>query len=437
MKRFKSFLEILSNASPLCPSFEYFVGEERRVLTYSETIEKIFKFPLPKASVVGVFATSSIEVVIAILALAGKRRLVLLNPDDNPMTLEAQIKATHVGALLGDKEYEEEFASLLEPEYTCEDTDILFFTSGTTSKAKAVVLTEASLCSAAYNGGALLPLKKEDSLLSVLPLSHVYGFVCALLWPLSFGAKVCLGRGLRSIFFDFEAFRPSVTTLVPQMAAFLASKKLFNPELKLILIGAGQCEKGIIDLIKSFGIRVSFGYGLTETSSGIALSLDENPYEMTICPDYRVSIREDGEIVVESDTTLMKGYYDDEASTKAVLAGNKLLTGDFGRIENGYLFVTGRKKEILVFNDGSKLFLPEYEGELLKRLGREADFCVLQNKNGNIVLYIYQPSENIEELVKDFNKDYPRSHRIVKIVKASNKLPRTKTQKVQRYLIPL
>ena len=100
---------------------------------------------------------------------------------------------------------------------------------------------------------------------------------------------------------DFAEYRPTAVCLVPEMAAFLASRKLFNPELKLILIGAGPCSDRTLEMIRSMGIRVSYGYGLTESSSGIALSLGEDPRAMTVCPDYQAAIEPDGEISVVCD----------------------------------------------------------------------------------------------------------------------------------------
>ena len=76
-------------------------------------------------------------------------------------------------------------------------SDILFFTSGTTASSKAVVLTEGSLMAAAYNGSCKLPLSPDDTLLCVLPLNHVFGFVCGLLWGMECGTPVALGRGPR------------------------------------------------------------------------------------------------------------------------------------------------------------------------------------------------------------------------------------------------
>ena len=436
MTDFTNLVSILDRQDPSRVAFTYAQGEAKVDLTFAEVRSRIEAYPLPKEQVIGIFADTNIETIVAIFALAGKRQIVLLSSDDPSPTIAAQIEATHIQKLIGDEDLVEEFAPLLTKETAEQGTNILFFTSGTTSKAKAVVLTQDSLTAAAANGGALLPLSENDSLLSVLPLSHVYGFVCALLWPLSFGAKVCLGRGMRSIFFDFAFFAPTATVLVPQMAGFLEAKNLFNPELKLILIGAGICPRPVIDAIRKRGIRVSFGYGLTETSSGIALSLGEDPYAMSICPQDHVEIAPDGEILVTSSTTLFQGYYEDEEATAKVKRGDTLYTGDLGRLENGLLYVNGRKKEILVFNDGSKLFLPEYERDLEYALGLGTDFAVMQDPQGNLVLVLHD-ARDVSPTIDAFNQKQARSHRIGRIIYAEHPLPRTKTNKVKRYQIDL
>ena len=432
--RFETFFDLLRAQAPERIAFEFEQGHVLSTWTYGELVQRMERFPLPDSRCIGVFASTTPESILTIFALAGRRRIVLLNPDDPIEKLRMQIRATHVDLLLGDEELAKEFEADLDHDHLWEENDILFFTSGTTSKAKAVVLTEESLCSAAYNGGSMLLLRPEDRFLSVLPLSHVFGFVCALLWPLSFGACVCLGRGLHNIFFDFGFFHPTVASLVPQMAAFLCAKNLLNEELYLVLIGAGDCDDSVLRALQEKGIRVSFGYGLTETSSGIALSLGMNPRAMSVCPDYRIEIASDGEILVHGGPTFMKGYYGDEINTRTVLSKGVLHTGDLGRLENGLLYLTGRKKEILVFNDGSKLFLPEFEADLREYLTPDADFAILQGKRGEVVLYIHKPVD-VEKQVAAFNTHYPRSQQIARIVYADKPLPRTQTNKVQRYLI--
>lgn len=436
MVRHPSFHALLQAQDPSRIALEFFVDGAKAQLTYGEFLSRIESFPLPKEQTVGIFGETSLDCVLAFFALAGKRRIVMLSGEENDETLVAQIRSTGVESLLGPEDLVEEFLPYCAPAKEKKENDILFFTSGTTSRCKAVVLSEQSLCSSAYNGGSLLPLEADDSLLCVLPLSHVFGLVCCLLWPLSFGTKVCLGRGLRSIIFDFDAYRPSVATLVPQIAGFLLSKRLLNPELRLVLIGAGDCPDPILAGLKAQGIRVSFGYGLTETSSGVALSLGDNPREMTVCPDYALSIADDGEILLQGSPTFMKGYDQDEEATKATLHDGILYTGDLGTYENDILRLTGRKKEILVFNDGSKLFLPEFEAALAKALGPEEDFAVVQDHHGKPVLVIHS-SRNVDSLIEAFNKNYPWSHQISRILYAQSPLPRTQTGKVQRYKISI
>ncbi len=428
-RRFAGFRELIAAQDPEAAAFGYFEGNIRKQLTFGEVLALMDGYPLPEEDVIGVICDNSIASVTAVLGLAGKKQLVLLNPMDEPRVLLGEIRAAHVSRLIGQVPEGLTLPPLETGGVT--SADILFFTSGTTARNKAVVLDEKRLCSAVYNGGSLLPLTPDDSLLSVLPHAHVFGFVCSLLWPLSFGARVDLGRGLKHIFFDFNEFHPTVTSLVPEMAGFLGARKLFNPELKLILIGAGSCSDQVLAMLKAMGIRVSCGYGLTESSSGIALSLGDDPRAMTVCPDYTIIIEADGEITAVSGTTLMKGYYEDEAATREVLKGDRLFTGDLGRLEDGKLFITGRKKDILVLSDGTKIFLPDYEEHLREFLGRDSDFAVFQLKNGALGLALVKPKE-AGAAVDAFNSEYPRGQRISKIV-AADELPKTATGKIRRY----
>ena len=176
------------------------------------------------------------------------------------------------------------------------------------------------------------------------------------------------------------------------------------------------------------GVSVSFGYGLTETSSGVAISVPPeyrvnpactpdpgvpafagpdargrvlegtqsfDPYALEICPENTVTLADDGEILVAGASCMMKGYYKHPEDTAAVLRDGILYTGDLGRWdEDGRLHIIGRKKEILVLHDGTKLFLPEYESRIAAALpGR--DFAVLE-KNGRPVLLLVDPDAGSE-----------------------------------------
>jgi len=409
-----------------------------RSLSYAELADKAASFLVPAVSSVGLLATGAIDDLLAIFALAkAKKRIVLLDPLEESSRLAEQIQATHIQALMGPKELTDSLSPYLSKETTDENDDILFFTSGTTSSNKAVRLSEASLCASAYNGASLLPLGEEDNLLSILPWNHVYGFVCAVLWPLECGATLSLGRGARHFFDDLAHFKPTALSLVPQMAAFFLSKNLFNPELKTVLIGAGSCPNEVLSGIKAKGIRVSYGYGLTETSSGVALSLGDDPNAMTFCPEVDIKIAPDGEVLLKAPTVEMRGYYDDEEKTRGSYDDEGYLkTGDLGSLTpEGLLVLKGRKKEILVFDDGTKLFLPEYEGSLMKALGVNG-LAVLKGEEG-LVAVLEKGVDKLDEKIAAFNEAQRPSARIAAYKVLGVPLPRTRTGKIKRYAIKI
>lgn len=315
---------------------------------------------------------------------------------------------------------------------------ILFFTSGTTARQKAVVLTDETLMSAAFYGSSTLPIESGDVSLCVLPLGHVFGFVCCLLWPLLSGATVALGRGGRHVFDDWNYFHPTVTSVVPILLEHLLRRQLINPELHTILVGAGDCSPERLAEAKELGIRVSFGYGLTETSSGVAISMGDDPFAMTVCEGCKITIADDGEVLIQSPGSMMLGYYKLPADTAEVLVDGVLHTGDLGSFdENGCLHIQGRKKEVLVMPGGSKIFLPEYEREIAEELGTSEVAVVL--RRGMPVLVLDDLKNDARDAVlgrlKGAMGSWERSQQLADVVELGRELSRTATGKVQRWLI--
>ena len=385
----------------------------------------------------GVFCDGSFDCVVNLFAanLAGMQ-VVLLDENTPDEQLPGLLAYTDVDVLWGDEDLCSALTSGLTGGVTGGAGRLLFFTSGTTDSSKAVVLTDASLCASAWNGNELLPLSGNDRLLCLLPMNHVFGFVCGLLWGLQAGACVALSEPRRA-FTAFSDIRPTAVSLVPAQLGYLLKAGSFNPELKTVLIGAGDCPASLLHAGRQAGLNISVGYGLTETSSGVALSAEGNPNAMTLCPDVRITFAGDGEILVSAPTCMMQGYYKRPADTAAVLSDGILHTGDLGALDGqGRLRVTGRKKEMLVLADGTKIFLPEYEAEIGAVLGTAELAVVLRDGRPVLVLSgAEEPKEVLLQKLAGVLSGRARGQQLTDIIILGEPLPRTATGKLRRWAI--
>lgn len=438
--RFSGFRELLSHwnrETPDAPAFLY-GAEEKLCISYSAFYQTVMdeaeRLRTEGKTCLGILCDGSLGCVTEIFAanLAGLQ-IVLLDPTLPASALSELVSYTDTDCLWGNAALCDALASALTGGVKDGTGKILFFTSGTTQHAKAVVLSDASLCSSAWNGGEMLPLSRDDVLLSILPLNHVFGFVCGLLWGMSFGCTVALGRGPRHYFDDCDFFRPTAISLVPAMLAFFLRQKLMNEELRLVLIGAGGCPIEHIQAARAMGKRVSFGYGLTETSSGVAISTGDDPYAMAVCPDDRITLDGDGEILIQAPTCMMAGYYKMPSETAEILRDGVLHSGDLGFFDaEGKLHITGRKKEMFVLPDGTKVFLPEYESELAACLGNPELALILREEKPVLVFSGQADPDTLMEKLRPLMERKPRGQRISRVIVIDEKLPRTATGKVKR-----
>ena len=381
-------------------------------------------------------------VVEAFAAVRAGLQVALIDPlvpNDVMMPLLSVVDADCAWASDGARlaQIEERLAPSAQPAFGAHA--VLFFTSGTTSSSKPVVLTDASLMASAFNGSSLLPLSPDDTLLCLLPLSHVFGFVCGLLWGLACGATVALGRGPRFYAGDFALFEPTAVSVVPKLLEFLVARGALNDGLGLVLVGAADCPDDLLGAVRARGIRVSLGYGLTEASSGIALSIGDDFHAMTVCPEDDVAIAEDGEILVKAPTCLMQGYYRDEGKTAAAVRDGVLHTGDRGFLdEKGLLHVQGRMKDVIALPGGTKVFLPDYEAAIAGALG-ERDIAVVLCR-GMLTLACGQlacgrADREVMEALEKALAAYPPASRIGRVVRLGHALPRTAAGDVERWKI--
>lgn len=439
--RFDSFDHMLrywAEKTPGAPALVYDEGG-KKTLSFSELRAEVSarseEMKAEGGSCVGILADGSRACVVEIFAAAAAGlQTVMLDAALPDEVLGGLLRYTDADRLWGDEDLCEELRPYLTDGVHDGGGKILFFTSGTTEQAKAVVLTDHSLCQSAYNGGEKLPLAPGDTLMCMLPLNHVFGFVCGLLWGLSCGAAVALGRGARHYADDCVCFRPTALSAVPLLLGFLLQRGLLNDELRLVLVGAGDCPPALLEAARAKGLRVSFGYGLTETSSGVAISVAGDPFAMEVCPDDTITIAGDGEILIQAPTCMMRGYYKRPEDTEAVLKDGVLHSGDLGRFDgDGRLHITGRKKDMLVLPDGTKLFLPEYEGAIMRTLGHSELAVALKNGRPALVWSGEAEAKDIETRLRPLMAAQPRGKQLGGVYIISHPLPRTATGKIKRW----
>jgi long-subunit acyl-CoA synthetase (AMP-forming) len=452
--KFSSFSELVDflqkqNQSDL---FRYLENGQVRFLSSGDWAKRVHEkekeFAKAHYSSLAIIENKTPEMAADLFAavIAGKR-LLLIDPMESLEKMMAMLSFCDIEEIRTDDALEEEeIASLrhaLKPAKhvkSQEEGQLLFFTSGTSGTPKAVVLTSASLLDSSYNGQSRLPCGSGDIVYSCLPLSHVFGFVCTFLWPLCYGGSVALGNGLKSIPSDVMSFKPTILPVIPTLAAFLLSVKAVNPELKTILVGAGPLSSTLIGAYQALGKRVAFGYGLTETSSGVAISVGaKDPFAMQPCPEDSFRIEEDGTVSIHSGG-LMVGYYKNKEATEAVVRDGWLKTNDRGYLDSdGNLHIQGRKDDIAVLSNGTKYDCAMGEEKLIHYLGMMIDGA-LYAKEGKLTLLVYLPKPElkaaVEQAVEAFNQNSELYTKISQINYSLTPLPRTKTGKIIRYQLP-
>jgi long-subunit acyl-CoA synthetase (AMP-forming) len=396
-------------------------------------------------SSVAIVGEKSPELVAEIFAavISGKQVLII-DPMESVERIGMMVSFSDSQELLADGSFEkeeiDEIRKHLKPVKRSKNKgegDLLFFTSGTSGTPKAVVLTSASLLDSSYNGQSRFPCSDQDIVFSCLPLSHVFGFVCAFLWPLCYQGSIAFSNGLKNVASDVLFFNPTILPLIPSLAAFLLSQKVINSELKSVLVGAGPLSLAFISAYRSMGIKVAFGYGLTETSSGVAISVDsDEPFAMSPCPEDEFRVEKDGTISIHS-AGLMKGYYKNKEATEEVVKDGWLKTEDRGFLDpEGKLHILGRVDDIAVLTNGTKFDCALGENKLLQAIGVPLDLA-LYAQNGELTLKVYLPKPELRALVDkavaQFNLESELYTKIRSIVVSPTPLPRTRTGKLIRY----
>ena len=340
-----------------------------------------------------------------------------------------------------------------------EDVATIIYTSGTTGKSKGVMLTQKNLIENVEN--VEYEAQPGGAVLSVLPIHHAFCLVMDWLKGFSLGGVICVNDSYMHMVRNMSIFQPGVMLMVPLMIEMIykklasakadvppqiLAKKVFGENLHTIFTGGAHLEPFYIDEFEKYGIQVLEGYGMSECSPVISSNTEKEHKKGSIGkPLKNVQIKfEDGEILVKS-TSVMKGYYNMPQETQDALKDGWLHTGDKGYLdEDGYLFINGRVKNLIILSNGEIISPEEIENKLaLFELVAEV---VVTGENNGLTARIYPEKELVEakgldgetlraalqKNLDDYNLTQPTYRQITGLVIRQNPFIRNATKKILR-----
>ena len=389
----------------------------------------------------------------------------------------------------------------IDAKIDAEKMGIMLFTSGTTAMSKAVMLSHKNLVTNVMDIIQRFDLTDEDRFLSFLPLHHVFECTVGFLYPISIGGSIAFCEGVKHMAENIKEFKITAMISVPEVfdiiyrkvmktiekkgklanlekgkkvSQFLLKMKIdlrkqlfkevhesLGPKLKLVVTGGAaldpETEKGFNDL----GFDVEQGYGLTETAPVIAAETPKCRRLGSIgkkFPSVEVKIDDPdeegiGELMAKGPS-IMLGYYENEEATKSALESDGWFhTGDLARIDkDGFIYISGRKKSVIVLNNGKNVFPEEIETLLNKVEGIKETFVFEKKEDDGDVkvcveivydkelikeLYNIEGEENIKEFlwdkVKEVNKLMPKYKYVREMVITEEPLIKTTTLKIKRH----
>lgn len=404
----------------------------------------------------------------------------------------------------GDLEYRTGSTEFDTLEIDPEEMHVLLFTSGTTGNAKGVCLSQKNICANIMSIASMVKVDPSRHALSVLPIHHTYESTIGHLLLLSAGGCISYCDGLRYVGKNMKEYSPSVIIAVPLLLEFmlrtidksiragLPAKYTQDPEmplndllaslpailrmvvmrkvrkslggkLKLLIVGAAAIKPEIIAAFDALGITTYQGYGLTETAPLLAGNNDfYRNIEAVGLPIHgvEISIFEPndegvGEIMARGDN-IMLGYYNDPEATAAVMHDGFFRTGDLGRFdEEGFLYITGRCKNVIVTKNGKNIYPEELEDRLLDNELVEETIVIgvpsrnkdditvkakiypsmdaLKEQNGGEEPDTEKIASMIKNVVEGINDKMPAYKRISSIEVVREPFEKTTTKKIKRF----
>ena len=452
---------------------------------------------IERSDIEAIFYTKKYSDIIQNIRYSEKNKLkhlISMDSDEHGEEIYSQKELIQTGKKLieeGNKEF-------LKAQINPKEMNIMLFTSGTTSKSKVVALSHENVCTNLMDIGSVLDVTQEDVFLSILPIHHVFECTVGFLFSLYKGAETVFCDGLRHIVENLNEYHVTVMACVPGIyerifmmirkklekqgkleeileneekyknSSMQKKKEVFKEihdmlggKIKLLISGAASLDKTIEERYRLLGLNLVQGYGLTETSPVVAIGTNKN-YKLgsigKTVPSVEaklVNVNDEGigELVVRG-SSVMLGYYEDEKANKKSLQNGWFYTGDLAKIdEEGYIFICGRKKSVIVLKNGKNIFPEEMENLVNKIEGIKESFIfgkIQSNDENNIKInvkivfdrdvikdvYKVEKDEEVYKVlskkIKEVNQNMPSYKAIRGMILTEEPLIRTTTNKIKR-----
>ena len=392
----------------------------------------------------------------------------------------------------------------IKPAANLEEMCEMLFTSGTTGTSKCVMLSQKNIFSAVSSAFKTVPFTPDDVLVSVLPVHHTYELMC-LLAAMTLGMTVCINDSLRHVLRNFKMFKPTGLVLVPLFLNTMHKKiwseaeksgrdktlrkgmkisralmrvgidvrrKIFKTvidsfggNLTKIICGGAKLNPELVQFFDNMGIGIFEGFGITECSPLVAVT----PYyarkpgsigPAVPCCTMRIDPNGDvtpegyvmGEIQVKGDNVMLGYYNNPEANADVFTEDGWFKTGDVGYLDSdGYAYITGRIKFVIVLENGKNVFPEEIE-EYLEGIETIAESCVIGRKSEDsdeviltAVIYPdyskfagkdeYEIKNELRKTINAVNKKLPSFKQIKAIDVRKTEFEKTTTKKIKRQLV--
>lgn len=342
----------------------------------------------------------------------------------------------------------------LEPDSLC----TILFTSGTTGKSKGVMLTHRNLT----DNAVCLDMKIAPGTVSMtlLPINHVYCLTMDIIKGLYIGMVICINDSIMRVKKNMKLFKPEIILLVPLVIESIYSqlkeaggvlpkkmvaKAAFGGNLRVICSGGAYLDPDYVERFKDYGITILQGYGMTECSPVISTNLEWDSKAGSVgklLPNCEAKVV-DNELWIKG-SSVMQGYYKMPEETSEALSDGWLRTGDLGYVdEDNFVYLTGRKKNLIILANGENVSPEELENELSSSelvkeiLVRDKEHVIEAEIFPN---YDYAKKKRIKDIraelqsiIDSFNEKLPMYKRIHSLIVRETEFDKTPSKKIKRF----